>query len=57
MSSVPFSHIRKVEPLLPRAEKRLGRAVASLSPAEKKQAFYSYFSEIGDDNYELAMRL
>src|SRR5471032_3183973 len=47
-----FSYICPAPLLLERAEKRQGRAAHTLAPAEKAKTFYSYFSEIGDENYE-----
>jgi O-antigen chain-terminating methyltransferase len=35
---------------LERAEQRIGRALATLSAAEREQAFYSYYSEMGGDH-------
>jgi len=43
-----FSFVQSAEPFLDRAEKNIGRTVASMTEEERRKNFYSYFSEICD---------
>jgi len=46
---LPFAWMAPPPEWIERADRRVGRPAATLSPAERKDAFYSYYSEIGGD--------
>jgi 2-polyprenyl-3-methyl-5-hydroxy-6-metoxy-1,4-benzoquinol methylase len=47
---MPFALMSAPPMWLERAEQRIGRTLATLSAAEREQAFYSYYSEMGGDH-------
>jgi hypothetical protein len=54
--NLPFSQLIPSEPMLKRAEKRVG-SPAPTEPSAREAMFYTYFSEMWDDSYEKIQRL
>ncbi len=52
VQQLPPSFVKPCPPFLSRAEKRIRSKDMNISPETRKQHFYSYFSEAGDENYD-----
>jgi 2-polyprenyl-3-methyl-5-hydroxy-6-metoxy-1,4-benzoquinol methylase len=50
---LPFAFHQPDAPWLPLAEARLGKSSRALLPAERAEAFYSYFSEMAGDTFPI----